>query len=101
MWPFGLKPIGQNGLRVAASRLKEDLFLTVMGADSSDGLFFASAGAVPSAGLVLGGTGADFSPAPRKIGAVSINTKMKAKILFIVFRLPWSRRWRPVEIAGR
>src|SRR5437660_12631084 len=50
--PVGFQLIGQNGLRVPASILKDDLFLIAMGVDSS-GLILATTLSASSAGLFL------------------------------------------------
>src|SRR5260370_32756054 len=58
-FPVAFQPIGQNGLRVPESRLKEDLFLIAMEAGSS---------------------------APNKACAARIKGKRRGKKIFIVFQ---------------
>src|SRR5260370_9035686 len=83
----GLQLVGQNGFRAPESRLNDDLFLGAMGAGSSAGLFFSA-------------IGAGFSSAASKAGDTRFDIQMSEKNLFIVFRRPWSQRWRPAEIAA-
>src|SRR5438874_4565665 len=99
-FPAGFQLIGQNGLRVPASMLKEDLFLVAMNSDSSFDLALVSTGAGASAGLFLSATGAGFGSAANRAGAARIEIQMSEKNLFIVFRQRWWRRCRLVEIAA-
>src|SRR5436305_13986261 len=81
MRDFGLKPIGQNRLRAAASTWKDDLFFNVMALASADGFELASAGAGVSLVFGLGAPGAAFCSAAR-----AINKQIGKRTLFIVFR---------------
>src|SRR2546421_191698 len=103
-FPVGFQLIGQNGLRVAASTLKEDLFLSAIGAASGAGLFLASTGAgagdACSVGLLLSATGAAFCSAADSNAAAKIDMPRRVRTFFIVFQSQWSRRLQPVEIAA-
>src|SRR5881275_2593556 len=83
-FPVGFQLIGQNGLRVPASMLKEDLFLSAMGGGSSVDLFLSSIGAGSSFDLFFSAIGAGFLSAASKAGAARIDIQMREKNLFIV-----------------
>src|SRR5262249_46969906 len=83
-FPVGFQLIDQNGLRAPISTWKKDLFLSVMGTDSSTTLVLTSAGAGSFAGLLLTVTGAEFSPAANRTGAVRTDMQMSEENLFIV-----------------
>src|ERR1700737_843683 len=72
-FPVGFQLIGQNGLRVPASTLNEDLFFTVTATGSS---------------------------ARSEANPAKIEMPRTKQILFIVSQWRWWRRWRPVEIAA-
>src|SRR5207249_12253589 len=59
-FPVGFQLIGQNGLRVPASMLKEDLLLSAMGGGSSVDLFLSSIGAGSYFDLFFSSFGAGF-----------------------------------------
>src|SRR6266404_7572858 len=99
-FPVGFQLIGQNGLLVAGSMLKADLFLSTIGAGSSACLFLTSAGAACSAGLLGETAGAGFCSAAIKNDAARIDIELSAINFFIVFQSRWSRRLRLVEIAA-
>src|SRR5438309_11017954 len=67
-FPVGFQLIGQNGLRVPASMLKEDLFLSAMGGGSSVDLFLSSIGAVSSFALFFRALAPGFSSAACNAG---------------------------------
>src|SRR6266404_3262546 len=80
----GFQLIGQNGLLVAASTLKEDLFFTEIGVASSIG-FLTSAGGGCSSGLFLSAAGAAFSAAANRNDAAKIDMQIRVKDFIIAF----------------
>src|SRR5205823_11170962 len=104
-FPVGFQLIGQNGLRVPASMVKLDLFLSAITGSSA---FFgaAGAGAASWAGFVFvvagaAGAGAGAAPsASNNAGAAKIDINNRDKNLFIAFQLRWSRRSRLVGTAA-
>src|SRR5436305_6102792 len=88
MFAFGLKPIGQNGLRAAASTWKDDLFFSVMTLASADGFKLGSAGAGVSRVFGFGAPGAAFCSAANNGTARAIDKQIGKSTVFIVFRSP-------------
>src|SRR2546430_14262563 len=83
-FPVGFQLIGQNGLRVPASTLNADLFLSAMGAASSADLFFSSTGAESSPGLLFSAADVGFASAASRAGAARIDIQIREKNFFIV-----------------
>src|ERR1043166_1784797 len=99
--PAGFQPIGQNGFRDPASSWNDDLFLSAIATDSSEGLFLAFAGAAFSVGGVFGAGGAVLSLAPNNADASAIDRLIERAKCLIVFRSPWWQQFQPVEIGIR
>src|SRR3954467_13328889 len=83
-FPVGFQLIGQNGLRVPASMLNADLFLSAIGEASSGDLFFSSTGAESFPGVLFNAADAGFASAASRTGAVRIDIQIKEKNFFIV-----------------
>src|SRR2546426_8720791 len=90
-FPVGFQLSGQNGLRVPASIVKVDLFLSAITEESSG--FFGAAGAEAAswagfvfAGAGSAGAGAGAAPsASNNAGAAKIDINNRDKNLFIAF----------------
>src|SRR5438270_13437824 len=83
-FPVGFQLRGQNGLRIPASMLKADLFLTAIGEASCADLFLGSTGADSFAGLLFSAAAAGFGSAARRARAARIEIQMRENFFFIV-----------------